>query len=143
MGHLINHRETDEAMSLPDGSKGPVDMRTDNVFALAEALRADAERFRTDANRIMREIQGEEGGSRYYGADPRNVPAAQTMNRHDEVRRAAEKLVADVAAGFTGMSRSTRAVIHAFRNQDGLNAAKVRRVRDVLRLPREHGEGPV
>ena len=118
-------------MSGEDTAHGPVDMRTDDVFALAEALRIDANRFVTEAARVAAAIAG---GTR-FGADPRNIPAVQAGDRHDDTAASAARLLDEVQRGLHSMSRSARAVITDFSTQDELNGATVEQVRRTLNLP--------
>jgi hypothetical protein len=111
---------------------GPVSMRTDDVFALSEALSQDAQRFHADATRLMAQLTTGEGA---YGADPRNLPAVHAVRRHTDVQDMARNVLDGVGAGLASMSRSTRAVIATFGDQDGLNAAGIDAVTTALGLP--------
>lgn len=121
-------------MSLPKGTKGPVSMDTDDVVALSEALTVDAQRFTSDANKILAKFDVTPG-RRPYGQDPAITSAGHAMNRHDDAVKAARKLVAEITAGYVSISRATKAVVTEFKNQDGVNSASVDDVRKSMNLP--------
>ncbi|MGH8793073.1 MAG: hypothetical protein ACRDXX_10550 [Stackebrandtia sp.] len=128
-------------MTEPDRSGAEVSMRAEDVRSLAENLRADAERFQSEAARIAEGIGRGAVGDRVYGADSRNVPAVQAINAYADVSEDAGKFMVGVGDGLMSMSRCARAVVNAFGDQDGLNAAGVDDVRRVLNLSEPDSSG--
>lgn len=122
-------------MTLPEGTKGPVEMKTPDVVKLSEALTADAVRFNSDAAKLLAKFQPANNGQRVYGQDPAVTSAGHAMNRHDDALGAAKELIKAIAEGYVSISRATKAVVTEFKNQDGVNKAKVDEVRQVMGRP--------